>query len=317
MQAVNPVISTLTPGPWPDYELIDSGGFEKLERFGQYVTARPEPQALWPKSLSQNEWDSLAHALFARDRADKADSEKGRWYLKDEMPDNWFISYKTRLLDLRFKLSLSSFKHVGLFPEQAANWDFIAEHLHARSSKASETGTPLPTAKVLNLFAYTGGASLAAKAAGADVVHVDSVKQVLSWARENMEASGQKDIRWMAEDALKYVRREVRRGSLYQGIILDPPAYGRGPEGEKWLLEEHLYEMLQCCRQLLHPTDGFFIINLYSLGFSALIVQNLINSVFGLRPNSEFGELYLPDSAGRNLPLGTYFRFTSYYEYRG
>ncbi|MES2386872.1 MAG: class I SAM-dependent methyltransferase [Bacteroidota bacterium] len=292
----------LTPAPWPDYELLDSGGYEKLERFGKYVTTRPEPQAVWPKLMSEEEWENQSHAIF---RKDKGDAEKGRWMTRESMPDNWYIGRQSKGLDLRFKLSLSSFKHVGLFPEQAVNWDYIAAHLAER--KAANPNAAMP--KVLNLFAYTGGASLAAKALGADVVHVDSVKQVLSWGKENMLASGLDGIRWLPEDAMKFVKREERRGTKYQGLILDPPAYGRGPEGEKWQLEDQIFEMLQHCANIIDPDDHFFIINLYSLGFSALILENLMKAAFGDGRAEECGELYLPDSGGRKLPLGTYYRF--------
>jgi 23S rRNA (cytosine1962-C5)-methyltransferase len=165
---------------------------------------------------------------------------------------------------------------------------------------------------VLNLFAYTGGASLAAKRAGADVVHVDSVKQVVSWARENMEASGLDNIRWIVDDALKFVKREVKRGNKYQGLILDPPAYGRGPDGEKWLLEENINELLKLCSQLLDKEQHFFILNLYSLGFSALIVDNLIEGNFGRMQHPEYGELYLADQFNKRLPLGVFYRFSSH-----
>ncbi|HSI90286.1 MAG TPA: class I SAM-dependent methyltransferase [Adhaeribacter sp.] len=225
--------SFLTVSDWPDYELIDSGNFEKLERFGDFVLARPEPQAIWDKALSEGEWKSQAQAIFKRE---KGSAERGQWLLKKEMAEQWFINYKYKDLKLRFRLGLSGFKHVGLFPEQDANWKFIYDNCKA-----------IPDAKVLNLFAYTGGASLAARGAGAHVTHVDSVKQVNFWARENMEASGLKDIRWIVEDAMTFVRREVKRGNKYNGLILDPPAYGRGPNGEKWQLEDELNEMLKLC----------------------------------------------------------------------
>jgi len=163
--------------------------------------------------------------------------------------------------------------------------------------------------KVLNLFAYTGGASLAACAAGAEVVHVDSVKPVITWARENMELSGLDGIRWVVEDALKFVKREVRRGNRYQGIILDPPAYGRGADGEKWVLEENIGEMLKLCSDLLDTQENFFIMSLYSMGFSSLISENLVHSVFEKRDGIESGELFLPDAFGKKLPLGTVVRF--------
>jgi len=217
------------------------------------------------------------------------------------MPDRWVTQYRSGSLHLRTKLALSSFKHVGIFPEQATNWDYIAKKVKQ---------IPEDKPNVLNLFAYTGIASLAARASGAEVTHVDSVKQVISWSRENMELSGLDNIRWVVEDALKFVNREVRRGNQYNGIILDPPAYGRGPDGEKWLLEENLNEILRLCALLLKKENFFFIINLYSLGFSALILENLIKAHFGDQVNHEFGELFIPDSFGKKLPLGVFSRFS-------
>jgi 23S rRNA (cytosine1962-C5)-methyltransferase len=288
----------LTPSNWQTYELIDSGGFEKLERFGAYVLARPEPQAVWDKSLPEAEWERHAAATF---RKEKGNPEKGEWLRRPGTPERWTMQYPVPTGPLTFKIALSSFKHVGLFPEQGTNWEFITEKL------GQFTG---PT-RVLNLFAYTGVASLAARAAGADVTHVDSVRQVISWSRENMELSGLSDIRWVVEDALKFVKREVKRGNRYQGLILDPPAYGRGPDGEKWVLEEQINELLKLSRELLDPRQHFFVLNLYSLGFSALIVENLIQSIFGAVPQAEFGELYLPDSFGKKLPLGVFYRFAT------
>ena len=303
IRKTNPRIQLLKPQNWAEYELLDSGGFEKLERFGAYVLARPEPQAVWDKSLPETGWQR-ADALF---RKEKNNPDKGQWETKPGTPERWPMRYQTDDLNLTFKVALSAFKHVGVFPEQAVNWDYIVE----QTRKLSTNGEPSDDVKILNLFAYTGGASLAAKTAGAEVTHVDSVKQVISWSRENMEASGLDNIRWMVEDAMKFVKREVRRGNRYQGIILDPPAYGRGPEGEKWLLEEQINEMLKLCQQLLDPERHFFILNVYSLGFSSLIVDNLVRSCFGEVRNPEFGELYLEDSFGKKLPLGVFHRFSS------
>jgi len=283
-----------------EYELIDSGNGEKLEKFGEYVCARPEPQALWDKKLSDAQWEDKAQAYFKKEANNP---DKGQWLVKPEMPDNWWINYRNKGLHIKLKCSLSSFKHVGIFPEQAANWDFIYKNCLAMAGEEP--------VKVLNLFAYTGGASIAAKAANADVTHVDAIKQVISWARENMEGNAQKDIRWMVEDAMKFVQREERRGNTYEGIILDPPAYGRGPNGEKWELEDHLLPMLKICAKLLNPNRHFVVINLYSLGMSALIVQNLAQQVFNTIQNPEAGELFIPESEGRRLPLGTYYRFCS------
>ena len=294
----------ITPAPWPDYELIDSGNYQKLERFGAFVLARPEPQAIWNKSLSDDEWEQQTHALFRRD---KQSPERGDWQTTPHMRDPWQVSFRQGGLNLTFKLALTTFKHVGLFPEQADNWTYIYDRV-----KQLSMSDHLPTPpKVLNLFAYTGGASLAARQAGADVTHVDAVKPVISWARENMDHSGLDNIRWVVEDATKFVRREVRRGNRYNGIILDPPAYGRGPDGEKWVLEEHLGDLLRSCADLLDENAHFFIINLYSLGFSALILDNLIGQIFGQRPDAEWGELFMTDNAQKRLPLGVFYRFTS------
>jgi len=288
---------------WTDYELIDTGGYEKLERFGEFTIFRPEPQACWNKSLSEAEWEKLAHAKFVKSTDKDKNSEKGQWVFLKKMKEQWFVNYQYKQMKLRFRLGLTSFKHLGLFPEQADNWNYIFDAV-------SELNVPQP--KVLNLFAYTGGASLAAKAAGADVVHVDSVKQVVNWSHENMEASGLDGIRWLVEDAMKYVKREVRRGNKYHGIILDPPAYGRGPEGEKWVLEEQINELMQHCSELLEPNKAFVVLNLYSMGFSALVANNLVNSFVPGIKQKEFGELYFTDRAGNNLPLGTFLRVKTY-----
>lgn len=287
----------ITPEYLPEYELIDSGGFEKLERFGTHVLRRPEPQAVWSKSMKESEWQKLAHASFIR-RSDK-DQEAGNWTVKQGVPDRWWVKYVSGKTNVKMRLGLTSFKHVGIFPEQANNWDFIAE-----SIRNSEVQKP----RVLNLFAYTGGASIVACQAGADVTHVDSVKQVVTWSRENMEASNLDGIRWVVEDAFKFVQREIKRGKTYHGIILDPPAYGRGPDGEKWVLEKQLNELLQMCSQLLEPRNAFFIINLYSMGFSSLITENLIAENF-TEQIFDSGELYLQDKYKKKLPLGTYVRF--------
>lgn len=279
-----------------DYELIDSGDFEKLERFGAYVLRRPEPQAIWHKSLAESEWRRIADASFLRD---ERNDERGEWRLSPKMPSRWSIRYDYRDMHLSMRLGLTSFKHVGIFPEQAANWNFIYDRCIAKRG-----------AKVLNLFAYTGGASLAARAAGAEVTHVDSVKQVVTWSRENMEASGMDGIRWIVEDAMKFVQREVRRGNRYDGIILDPPAYGRGANGEKWVLEENIAQMLECCAELLAPKDSFLVFNLYSMGLSSTLARTIVHQMFGVPSHEEYGELYFADRASKELPLGTYYRFS-------
>lgn len=284
---------------FPDYELIDSGDFEKLERFGRYVVRRPEPQAIWRWSLTEQEWRRLADASFLRDGRSE---ERGEWRLRSGMPFRWTVDYAYEGMRLRMRLGLTSFKHVGLFPEQAANWNFIYDNC---VRMRAEERTP----KVLNLFAYTGGATLAARAAGADTTHVDSVKQVVTWARENMEQSGLEGVRWIVEDALKFVQREVRRGNRYNGIILDPPAYGRGANGEKWILEDNIGEMLECCARLLEPRGAFLVLNLYSMGLSATLASTAVRQAFGTPFEEQFGELCFDDRAGKRLPLGTYCRF--------
>jgi 23S rRNA (cytosine1962-C5)-methyltransferase len=294
-------ILSLSPGPWTDYELIDTGGFEKLERFGGFILSRPEPQAIWDKSLPESEWKSLAHAHFAKE---KSNPEKGQWEQLQKMPHNWTVDYENAEgLKLKLNLAQTSFKHIGLFPEQAVNWDYLYQTIKR---------CPVKNPKVLNLFAYTGAASVAAKAAGADVTHLDSVKQVVTWSRHNMESSGQDGIRWMVDDAMKFIKREARRGNKYQGIILDPPAYGRGPDGEKWVLEEQINEMLKVCAEILDPKDHFVLLNMYSLSFSSLIAANLIKTTFKNVQNAEHGELYLPDNHAKKLPLGIFFRFSSF-----
>ena len=286
---------------WEDYELVDCGGFEKLERFGRYVTVRPEPQAIWHKSLPEEEWERMASAVFRRDANSE---ERGRWLLGAGMPEQWRFDYRYRGMSLRMRLGLTSFKHVGVFPEQGENWNFIYDSVAELKARLGREP------RVLNLFAYTGGATLAARAAGAEVTHVDSVRQVVTWSRENMELSGLEGVRWIVEDALKFVQREVRRGNRYHGIVLDPPAYGRGANGEKWILEDNICEMLECCARLLEPRGAFLVLNLYSMGLSSTLARTAVRQAFGAPRTEQYGELCFTDRAGKQLPLGTYYRFT-------
>ncbi len=292
----------LEPQHWTDYELIDSGNYEKLERFGKHILVRPEPQAVWQKSLPEKEWEDMADAIFRREKGKSSQdgNERGEWIQKKGMPDQWFINYDYKDMHLKFRLGLTSFKHVGIFPEQAENWNFIYDTI-----KSFDVSEP----KVLNLFAYTGGASIAAKSAGADVTHVDSVKQVITWSRENMEASNLDNIRWIVEDALKFCRREIKRGKKYNGIILDPPAYGRGPDGERWILEENIAELMSICHELLENENSFLILNLYSMGFSPVIAENLIKNYFPAIESYQYGELLIPEKSGKRLPLSIFIRF--------
>jgi 23S rRNA (cytosine1962-C5)-methyltransferase len=294
------------PSPsWSDYELLDSGAGEKLERFGACVLARPEPKALWDRSLPEAEWRRLAHTSFTPGagfgKAGKEDS--GTWNRLKKMDDQWWIRYANADgLKMDLRLGLTSFKHVGVFPEQAPNWDYIYRQTRTLAAKG---GTP----RVLNLFAYTGAASLAAKAAGADVTHLDSVRQVVTWARGNMEHSGLDGIRWVVEDAMKFARREARRGNRYDGIILDPPAYGHGPDGEKWKLDECLFEMLRSVGEILAPQDAFLVLNLYSNGYSALLGETVLRQAMRVE-QVESGELALNDRFGKALPLSIVVRMT-------
>lgn len=305
-----------SPGEfWKDYELVDSGNFEKLERFGRYYMSRPEPKALWDKTLSEGEWDRMIHTKFKAGagfgKAGKEDS--GTWERLRKMDDQWAIRYngEQKGLDFSLRLGLTAFKHVGVFPEQAPNWEYIFRKTRDLAVTAKEKGQAPP--KVLNLFAYTGAASLAAKAAGADVTHLDSVRQVVTWARNNMEISGLDNIRWIIEDAMKFARREAKRGNVYQGIILDPPAYGHGPDGEKWKLDECLFDLLKCVNSILAPVDSFLVLNLYSNGYSAVLGETLVKQAFCLKTackEIECGELILKDRFNKNLPLSIFVRMS-------
>jgi 23S rRNA (cytosine1962-C5)-methyltransferase len=283
---------------WPDYQLIDSGNFEKLERFGKYVLIRPEPQALWPKTLSEQTWKEKAHARFERDHTKKShrdiNNENGGWEFYKNIPTNWVIQYQP--LKLQLKISLTSFGHVGIFVEQIENWHYIDEQVKSFNSPP----------KVLNLFAYTGAASIVAAQAGADVTHLDAVKNVVTWANENRQLSDAPEIRWIVDDALKYVKRQRNKGAIFQGIIIDPPAYGRGPGGEKWVLEENINELIEHCSKIIDKEHFFVLLNLYSMGLSGTIGVNLLKAHFGVQ--GKWGENLVFSETGFNLPLCTWVR---------
>jgi 23S rRNA (cytosine1962-C5)-methyltransferase len=283
---------------WPDYELIDSGNFEKLERFGKYVLIRPEPQALWNKTLSEQAWKDKAHARFERDHTKKShrdvNNENGGWTFSKNIPTNWIIQYQP--LKLQLKVSLTSFGHLGVFVEQIENWHYIDEQIRTFSKPP----------KVLNLFAYTGAASIVAAQAGADVTHLDAVKNVVTWANENRQVSNAPEIRWIVDDALKYVKRQRNKGAVFQGIIIDPPAYGRGPGGEKWVLEENINELIEHCSKIIDKEHFFVLLNLYSMGLSGTIGVNLLKSHFGI--DGKWGENLVFSETGFNLPLCTWVR---------
>ena len=280
--------------PAAEYELVDSGDGEKLERYGEVLVSRPDPQSLWPKRLPVAEWNK-ANAFFKRASRD------AKWSTRGKVPEKWQIS----LGGLKFWIKLSAFKHTGLFPEQKGNWDWIRE-------KVEKAGRPV---KVLNLFGYTGGASLAAAAAGAEVCHVDGSKVAIGWARDNAEISGlkEKPIRWILDDAQKFVQREIKRGSKYDGIIMDPPAFGHGAKGEVWKIEENFLPFLETCREVLSDQPLFFLINGYASGYSALAYENnlkVIKEKFG--GEIEVGELTIKEKdSGRLLPAGIFARWSN------
>ncbi len=287
---LGPDLRVFSPEGWPDYALLDSGGREKLERFGAQVLWRPEPQALWPKTLPESGWQQQAHARFNTEQG-----EKGEWQLlKPKTQPKWWMPLP---FGAKAKLSLSSFRHVGLFPEQEPNWRFI----DAQTKRFEQP-------RVLNLFAYTGAGSMAARAAGAYVTHVEAIKHTMGWAAENADGNRMDGLSWVVEDAAKFVEREARRGKTYQGIILDPPAYGRGPKGEKWTLEEDLPTLLENCAKLLDPNGGFLVLSLYAMGLSSLVGAAMIQSYFPKLKDLEIGELAIPEASGRLLPLSAVVR---------
>ena len=297
-------LKLLHPASWKDYELIDSGEGQKLERFGKYTLIRPEPQAIWTSVLSEKEWSRLADARFDREQKDKfrfSDEVKGGWTRNKGMPESWQVYYQYNNLKLTLRLALTSFGHVGVFPEQGENWNFIYDTI---------THWKIEKPRVLNLFAYTGAASVVAKSAGADVTHVDASRPGLNWANQNMQLNNLADIRWVYEDAFKFVRREQKRGNTYNGIIMDPPPYGRGPEGEKWTLQEQLNELVRMSSQLLEEKNCFFILSMYAVGLSSLVGLNVAKTHFDIQ-QPEAGEFFLKSSNGRDLPMGTFLRFST------
>jgi 23S rRNA (cytosine1962-C5)-methyltransferase len=281
---------TLTTQASSDYELLDSGGEEKLERFGVVTLLRPDPQALWRKNNEQM-WNT-AHARYTRS------GKAGEWQLGKDMPKQWEVAFG----GLTMRIKPTSFKHTGLFPEQEPNWDWI----RALISKA---GRPL---SVLNLFGYTGGASLAAAQAGAEVTHVDASKAAVTWARENAELSGltDKPIRWMVEDVLVFVKREIKRGKRYDLILMDPPVFGHGPNDELWKIEEHFLELVRLCGELLSEQPIGMLINGYAAGYSPLaFAYNLEPFAAQYGGTVQYGDLAIVEKSGRMLPAGIFARW--------
>lgn len=281
---------------WEDYECIDAGNGEKLERWKDIILRRPDPLALWPIAEESGLW-LQPHARYHRSA-----KGGGHWEYLKQLPESWNVRYR----QLCFKVSPTGFKHTGLFPEQAANWDFMMEKIASADREI----------RVLNLFAYTGGATMACAAAGAqEVVHVDAAKGMVQWAKENMVLSHLEDrrIRFIVDDVLKFVAREKRRGRTYHAIIMDPPSYGRGPKGEIWKIEEQLYPLVSACLDILDPHPLFFLINSYTTGFPASVLRNILSSTVLRRHPAgkvEAGEIGLPISASDMiLPCGIYGRW--------
>ncbi len=285
----------LTTEPWDGYELLDSGENMKLERFGSVITARPETQALWGKRTPER-WDD-ASAVFAFGEA------KGAWDVRKPLPEDWEVAWGAMKLGAK----LTNFKHTGIFPEQAPNWAWTKERIEAQVRAGAERP------RVLNLFGYTGAASVAAALRGAEVTHVDASKQSLDWAHDNARRSGlpEDSIRWILDDALAFAKREVRRGARYDGIILDPPAFGRGAKSEVWKIEEDLPTLLATLKELLSDAPGsFFLLNGYAAGYAPRSFAQAVESAFG-EVDGECGELLIKESASsRVIPAGIYVRFT-------
>ena len=277
-----------------DYELFDCGGRRKLERFGKLVVDRPESEAEGPIRLAKREWEKADWHFY------EEKGKKGTWTNKSNAPENWEIGYEYHDVKLLFNLKITAFKHLGIFQEQAENWKFMQRELTKLKGEV----------KVLNLFAYTGAASIVAAASGAEVTNVDSVKQVLNWGRENAEKNEVENIRWILEDARKFVKKAIRRGDKYQGIIMDPPAFGLGAKNERWKLENDLQGLLQDVVQLLHSKRHFFILNTYSPKLPMQKLKNMLRKIDGFPDNYDSTILGLKSNKGQQLGLGNLVRFS-------
>ena len=279
---------------WNDYEIVDMANGEKLERWGDIYLIRPDPQIIWNNQSFPGKWKN-AHARYQR-----SSTGGGAWDYKRKLPESWKVHYN----DLTFLIKPMGFKHTGLFPEQAVNWDWMIQ-------KIQKAGRPI---QVLNLFAYTGGASVACSYAGASVCHVDSSKGMVSWAKENMTASGleNRPIRYIVDDVVKFVNREIRRGHTYDAIIMDPPSYGRGANGEVWKFEENLPDLIELCSKVLSDKPLFFLINSYTTGISSMVLENLLNLTIVKKYKGKVihGEIGLPmTNSPLVLPCGIYGRW--------
>lgn len=281
---------------WKDYELIDTGAGEKLERWGNVVLRRPDPQIIWPLKEEAAHW-KRADAHYHRSQ-----SGGGKWEFKKQIAERWTISYGK----LKFYIEPTGFKHTGLFPEQAVNWKWMMNRIQSANRPV----------KVLNLFAYTGGATVACAAAGAEVCHVDAAKGMVNWAKENLALSGLANcpVRFIVDDVMKFVQREQRRGNVYDAVIMDPPSYGRGPKGEIWKIEDALYGFIEECQKILSDNPLFFLINSYTTGFSPTVLANILSLSVGQKHSGSIsgGEVGLPvTTTGLVLPCGIYGRWES------
>lgn len=279
---------------WKDYKIIDMANGQKLERWGNIILSRPDPQIVWKNKSFPSEWKK-ANAIYNRSK-----TGGGAWEYKSKVPESWQIKYK----DLAFNIKTMGFKHTGLFPEQAVNWDWMINKIKTASREI----------KVLNLFAYTGGATVACLSAGASVCHVDSSKGMIAWAKENVNASGLKDskVRYIVDDVVKFVQREIRRGNKYDAIIMDPPSYGRGANGEVWHFEDNIYDLVELCSEVLSDNPLFFLINSYTTGISSTVLANILNLTLGKKYNGkiEKGEIGIPmENSKLILPCGIYSRW--------
>jgi 23S rRNA (cytosine1962-C5)-methyltransferase len=278
---------------WSDYELLDAGDGMKLERWGAHKLVRPDPQVIWPRKTEWRDWHGWYH---------RSERGGGKWEFRQALPESWTVAYR----NLTFRIRPTNFKHTGLFPEQAVNWDWCSDLIRAARKSGREIS-------VLNLFGYTGAASVAAAAAGASVCHVDAAKGMVEWCGENAALSGIKDrpIRYIVDDCLKFVRREIKRGRKYDALIMDPPSYGRGTGGEMWKLEDHLWSLLKDCREVLSDRPLFFLLNSYTTGLSPSVIANLLAELFADAGGIvSTGEVGLPiRSDGKTLPCGIFGRW--------
>ncbi len=288
------MLELFTSRYWEDYELIDTGNRKKIERFNKFILIRPEPAAVWSPAYSETHWLELAHAEYK-----PTGNYSGKWEKYKPMPDKWLMRYRSPEVKLRFFVELKNFKNIGVFPEQAVNWDYIMKRARIYE------GT-----KMLNLFGYTGLASITARIAKAEVTHIDALKSVIERGKENMKRNNVGHIRWLIDDVRKFVAREIRRGNKYHGIVLDPPAFGHGPKKEKWVLEEDLNPLLKNISKIMYRKNFFLVLNVYSLNMSALSLWNLTEENFRdfEIKKAEVGETFLSDDHGRKLSTGILVR---------